>query len=62
MPKENIMRAIMQPIFKFKWQPVKENQKNPRPTLTEEDKIAKQSLFLVPSTMLFNTLGGLDVI
>ena len=36
--------------------------KDPRPIMTEEDKIAKQSLFLVPSTFLFHTLARLNII
>jgi hypothetical protein len=62
LPNGIIMGAIIKRLYKFRKQPVQDNKKNPRPMLTEEDNIAKKSLFLVPSTMLFKTLAGLNII
>ena len=61
-PKENIIRTISKRKFKFTWQPVTDNQRSQKPFMPDEDKTSKQSLFLVPSTMLFNKLTGLGMI
>ena len=57
--KENIVRTILRQNIKFPWQ---NNEDNSRDEITEEDEVAQQSNYLVPSTLLFKTLSRFDMI
>jgi hypothetical protein len=60
--KENIVRTILRENIKFPWQNNEDTSKNSKEDITEEDKVAKQSYYLVPSTLLFKTLSRFDMI